>query len=127
MDIKSELAKYKGQVVYLDFWASWCVPCRKSFPWMNEIHKKYEQQGLKVLTINLDADRANADEFLAKYPAQFSVLYDSAGLSARKFKVKGMPSSYLVNKEGKVVSVHVGFFKDKIAEYEQEIEALLAE
>lgn len=124
--MKAELVKHKGKVVYVDFWASWCGPCRKSFPWMNEIQKKYAQQGFTVVSVNLDSDKANALEFLEELPASFPVVYDPEGKIARQFKVKGMPSSYVFDRQGKLVLSHVGFFKDKIPQYTKEIEILLA-
>ncbi|OUS32843.1 thioredoxin [Thalassotalea sp. 42_200_T64] len=120
------LADNKGKVIYLDFWASWCVPCRKSFPWMNEMQVKYAEQGLKIITVNVDVEKFLADEFLQENPANFTVIYDPNGAIAKEFKLKGMPSSYLLDKAGKPVSAHVGFFNNKKAEYEAEIAKLLA-
>ncbi|KGJ89210.1 TlpA disulfide reductase family protein [Thalassotalea sp. ND16A] len=116
----------KGKVVYLDFWASWCIPCRKSFPWMNEMQAKYAEQGLKIITVNVDVEKFLADEFLQDNPANFTVIYDPNGAIAKEFKLKGMPSSYLFDKTGKPVSAHVGFFNNKKADYEAEIVKLLA-
>lgn len=119
------IAAHKGQVIYLDFWASWCGPCRKSFPWMNEIQAQYKQQGLIIISVNVDNNKALADEFLAEVPANFNVFYDPKGKVARKFKLKGMPSSYIIDRSGKVVSAHVGFTESKKEKYQQELEALL--
>ena len=114
-----------GQVVYLDFWASWCTPCRKSFPWMNEMQMKYGDKNFKVISINVDSDRKLAQKFLANTPANFSILYDPAGSLASEMKLKGMPSSYIINAEGKLVSTHVGFSDKKKSLYEQEIKQLI--
>ena len=121
------LADYKGQVVYLDFWASWCGPCRASFPWMNTIQKRYEHQGLQVIAINLDQEPELAAEFLNEYSADFPVFYDSQGKFAQQYGVTAMPHSFLIDREGNVVSNHKGFRQDKKAEYEQEIKTLLKE
>lgn len=126
-EFTDKVAAHKGKVIYVDFWASWCVPCRRSFPWMNEMQKQYGDKGFKVLSINLDANKKHADRFLAQYPANFDVLYDPKGKIARKYQLKGMPSSFLINKQGKVVSSHVGFTDEKKNKYQQEILALLAE
>ncbi|WNC73014.1 redoxin family protein [Thalassotalea psychrophila] len=115
----------KGKVIYLDFWASWCIPCRKSFPWMNAMEAKYAKQGFKVITVNVDVEKTLADDFLQENPANFSVIYDPKGAVAKEFKLKGMPSSYMINKLGKPVSAHVGFYNDKKDEYEAEIIKLL--
>lgn len=119
------LAEHKGEVIYLDFWASWCVPCRRSFPWMNEMHKKYQAQGFTVVSVNLDAEQQLATQFLTATPANFIVVYDPQGLTAKQYKLKGMPSSYMIGRDGKLKRAHVGFFTDKKAVYEQEIQTLL--
>ena len=77
------LQPVQGQVIWVDFWASWCVPCRRSFPWMNTMQRKYGAHGLQIIAINLDKDRALADGFLAEVPAEFALRFDPAG-SARQ-------------------------------------------
>lgn len=124
-DFETQLAQYKGKVVYVDFWASWCVPCRKSFPWMNEMQTKYAEQDFTVLSVNLDAQQSLAEEFLTEVKADFPIFYDAKGKVAKAFKLKGMPSSFIVNKAGEIVSAHVGFTESKKMKYQQEIEALL--
>jgi len=126
-DFEAQVASHKGKVIYVDFWASWCVPCRKSFPWMNEIQSKYNNKNFTVLSVNLDAQPELAAEFLQEMPAQFPIFYDPKGKVARAFKLKGMPSSFIINKAGKIVSNHVGFTEKKKKKYQQEIETLLAE
>jgi len=121
-----DLGEYHGKVVYLDFWASWCKPCRKSFPWMNDMIGRYPEQEFKIVTINLDRDPEAMHEFLARVPARFDIYHDPAGTLAEKFQLQGMPTSYLIDKSGQVVSRHIGFQTGLIAEYEAEIEALLA-
>jgi thiol-disulfide isomerase/thioredoxin len=123
---ESLIASHKGQVIYLDFWASWCGPCRKSFPWMNAIQQQYQQQGLVVISVNVDSEKALAEQFLTEVPANFSVFYDPKGKVARKFKLRGMPSSYLIDRNGKMVSAHAGFSDRKKEKYEQEIKKLLS-
>jgi thiol-disulfide isomerase/thioredoxin len=121
------IASHKGKVIYLDFWASWCGPCRKSFPWMNEMQEKHQQQGLIIISVNLDNNKVLADDFLAEVPANFSVFYDPKGKVARKFKLKGMPSSYIIDRTGKMVSAHIGFTESKKIKYEEELIMLLNE
>ena len=123
--LKQAIAANKGKVIYLDFWASWCGPCRQSFPWLNDIQGKYKN--LKIISINLDNDKNLANEFLAETPANFTVIYDPKGKLAKQYKIKGMPSSYLFNKASKLVSSHAGFSISKQDKYEQEIKLLLAE
>jgi peroxiredoxin len=109
------LKELQGKVVYLDFWASWCVPCRKSFPWMNAMHEKYSDKGLVILAINLDKEAKLVAKFLKQYPAKFKIAYDPSGKSAEAYKVLGMPSSYIIDRKGNIVETHVGFReKDKV-------------
>ena len=120
-----DLADYRGKVVVLDFWASWCVPCRRSFPWLNEMHARYEKDGLVIIGVNLDQERAEAAEFLEKYPAEFRVHYDSDSSLAEEFGVRGMPSSYVIGRDGTIASEHMGFKVRKQDEYEADIVAAL--
>jgi cytochrome c biogenesis protein CcmG/thiol:disulfide interchange protein DsbE len=115
------LAGLKGKVVYVDFWASWCGPCKQSFPFMNELQAKYRAQGFEVLAINLDAKRDEADKFLAEVPAQFTVAFDAKGDSAKRFEIKGMPSSFLIGRDGKVAAAHRGFKEQDRKELESRI------
>jgi cytochrome c biogenesis protein CcmG, thiol:disulfide interchange protein DsbE len=120
------LENLRGQVVYVDFWASWCGPCKRSFPWMNELQQKYGGKGLAIVAINVDKKRADADRFLATTPAGFRIVYDAAGLTPAAFEVKGMPSSYLIDAQGRVVVVEQGFRDEQKAQIEERIRALLA-
>lgn len=121
-----ELAPIEGKVVWVDFWASWCTPCRRSFPWMNAMHAKYGAQGLQIIAVNLDKERAAADGFLAETPAEFALRFDPEGKLAKQFEVQAMPSSYVLDAHGNVVAKHSGFKLADTAEYEQQIQAALA-
>jgi thiol-disulfide isomerase/thioredoxin len=123
---KINLESLRGKVIYLDFWASWCVPCRKSFPWMNDMHKRYGDKGLVVLAVNLDKDKASVTRFLEKYPADFIIAYDPEGHSAEKYNVKAMPSSWIIDQNGNVVKSHRGFREKDKAILEQEIRHVLS-
>lgn len=125
-DIKDfSLQHYQGKVIYLDFWASWCKPCVKSFPWMNQLSEKYASRNFEVVTINLDTKAEAMELFLEKIPANFSVYHDPQGNMAEKFDLPGMPTSFIIDRDGKAVKKHVGFFKNKITALENEIESLL--
>ena len=113
-----QLEQYQGQVVVVDFWASWCVPCRRSFPWMNDMQAKYGDQGLVVIAVNVDRERAAAEEFLAEVPADFRIHYDNDGVVAEAFGVEAMPSSYVIGRDGEIVARHLGFKVKKQDEYE---------
>jgi len=103
------LKKYRNQVVFIDFWASWCVPCKYSFPWMNEMQERYGEDGFKVIGINVDKDKAMAEKFLELVPASFDIAYDPEGEVADLYSLKVMPSSYLIDRDGNLVHAHKGF------------------
>ncbi len=121
------LSNLKGKIVYLDFWASWCGPCRASFPWMNDMQAKYGAQGLQVVGVNLDATPEDARKFLAQVPASFQIAYDPKGATPRAYGVKGMPTSLLIDRDGKVIFQHMGFNHGKRDELEQKIRQALGE
>ena len=121
-----DLARLRGRVVYVDFWASWCGPCRRSFPWMNALHARYANQGLTIVGINVDKRRADAERFLRDVPATFAVVYDPQGVAPAAFDVKGMPTSYVVDRNGVVAAVEEGFHDDRRDAIEARIRALLA-
>ncbi len=119
--------QYEGKVVVLDFWASWCVPCRRSFPWLNAMHEKYADEGLVIVGVNLDMERADAEQFLQEYPARFAILYDDNQHLAKQFEVVAMPSSYVIGRNGKVIARHMGFKVKQQDEYESVIVDALKE
>ncbi|MCP4472618.1 MAG: TlpA family protein disulfide reductase [Gammaproteobacteria bacterium] len=121
LDLKDQV----GKVVYLDFWASWCKPCRESFPWMNSLLARYPADRFTVITINLDAETDEMHRFLSKIGAEFDIYHDPSGAIAEQFELEGMPTSYLIDANGKVVRKHIGFYTRKVDEYEREIEELL--
>ena len=119
------LEKLKGKVVYLDFWASWCDPCRKSFPWMNDIHSRYDSKKFTIIAVNLDSSKADALKFLQKTPAKFTIAYDPEGSVASKYDLKAMPSSYLIDKKGTLVFAHKGYREGDTNAIENKIRKLI--
>lgn len=119
-----DLNQYRGRLVYVDFWASWCVPCRKSFPWMTELQKKYGSK-LKVIAINLDKERDDAITFLKETKPRFSIAFDPDAKVADQYEVQGMPSSYLIDPQGNIVSSHIGFRNGDQVEVEAKIDTLI--
>ncbi len=120
-----KLEHYRGKVLYLDFWASWCKPCQKSFPWMNRLQEKFPSDRFEVVAINLDTERKPMLRFLERIPAGFTIYHDASGKTAEAFKLPGMPTSFLIDPKGKPVSRHIGFFSDKTAQIEEEIRKLI--
>jgi cytochrome c biogenesis protein CcmG, thiol:disulfide interchange protein DsbE len=120
------LRELRGRVVYLDFWASWCGPCKQSFPWMNALQQRYGAQGLQVVAVNLDERNEDARRFLAKVPAQFRVAFDGAGDTPKRYAILGMPTSVLIGADGRVLKVHAGFNADDTAALESAIQQALA-
>ena len=125
--LPGSLQDLQGKVVYLDFWASWCKPCVNSFPFMNQLQQDYAAKGLVIVAVNVDANQADADQFLKQLPATFPVVFDPQGEIAGKYQLPGMPTSYLIDTQGNIRFAHKGFLQSKQADYRREIETLLAE
>jgi len=121
------LDEFRGSVLYVDFWASWCRPCAKSFPFLNAIDEEFRDRGLRVLGVNLDEQVPQAEQFLAKFPARFALAADPSGRCPRAFGVAAMPSSYLIDRKGIVRHVHRGFRSDDAAELREMVQGLLSE
>ena len=120
-----KLSKTAGSVVYVDFWASWCGPCRQSFSWMNDTQEKYRSQGLKIIGVNRDSKSEDAKKFLAQIPAKFTIAFDSKGVVPRNYGVKGMPTSFLIGRDGKIIFQHLGFKDADRESLEKQIKAAL--
>jgi cytochrome c biogenesis protein CcmG/thiol:disulfide interchange protein DsbE len=104
-----DLAAYRGQVVYLDFWASWCAPCRTSFPFMDALQRENRARGLVVIAVNVDTERKLAADFLAETPVDFDIVFDPGGELAEEWHLEGMPTTVLIGRDGKPRSQRVGF------------------
>ena len=100
-----------GRVVYLDFWASWCGPCRLSLPALNRLFNEFSREGFSVVAISVDYVDEDALDFLQRFPVDYPVLIDTTGNSGRSFAVAGMPTGYLIDRSGNIREVHMGFRK----------------
>ena len=117
----------KGKVVLLDFWASWCDPCKESFPAMEELQKEYGPRGLVIIAVNVDENRSDMEDFLKKHTADFTVVHDAKEKLVAEAGIATMPSSFLVDQSGRIRFVHAGFHGgETVKEYRREIESLLA-
>jgi cytochrome c biogenesis protein CcmG, thiol:disulfide interchange protein DsbE len=122
--VLNQTVSLKGKVVYVDFWASWCLPCRHSFPWMKELAIEYADRGLQIITVNLDKKHADAEKFLRDTQSSFHVVYDSTGALAKLFKVDAMPTSFLYGRDGKLISRYRGFKDDETSSLDSAINVL---
>lgn len=117
----------RGRVTYLDFWASWCGPCRLSLPALNRLRKTFASDDFNVVAISVDYVEEDALDFLARYPVEYPIAIDTTGDSGRAFAVAGMPSGYLIDKKGMIREIHVGFRKGDEAILKERIVALIEE
>lgn len=124
---KVDLNALKGKVVLVDFWASWCGPCRQEMPVLEEFHKKYAEQGLVIVGVNIDTNPKKMNNFLRGTPASFRIVQDRKLAVAARYEPPTMPSSYFIGKDGKIRYIHTGFQKQDTAHLEAQIKSLLAE
>lgn len=116
---------FKGKVVFLDFWASWCGPCKEELPELELLYKKYGKDGFEVIGVSVDKSESNIAEFLKKRPVSFTVLTNIKGDVAEAYGLPGMPTGYIIGKDGVIQHRHVGFAKAFLPVYEKEIVELL--
>ena len=116
---------YRGKVVYLDFWASWCGPCRQSLPMLDQLRQEVGADKFEVIAINLDETPEEGLAFLKQFPVSYTVLVDQQKLTPRQYQLMGMPSSFLIDQQGVIRSSHTGFRKSDIEKIRKSVEALL--
>lgn len=116
-----------GKVLYLDFWASWCPTCARSFLFLNDLTEELSEQEFMVVAVNLDENPKDAQAFLERHPVRFAVFVDPRGDCARAFAVAGMPAAYLLDRKGKVRYRHLGFRAEDADELKTKVLELLAE
>ncbi len=123
------LSQLKGKVVLIDFWASWCGPCRKEMPFLVELDQTYREQGLVILGVSIDDKESNIEKFLSKLDPRpaFPILHDKEKKLPPIYQVEAMPSTYLIDKAGRLRFRHKGFKDEYKPKFKEEIELLLSE
>lgn len=123
------IADYQGKVVILDFWASWCVPCRKEFPFLIELYNDYQEKGLEIIAVNIDTKQKNMDKFLnkPKNKATFPIIWDADSKIPPIYELKAMPTTIFIDRKGVIRFRHSGFNNSHKDDYRKEVELLLKE
>lgn len=121
------LAQLKGKVVMLNFWASWCGPCRQEMPLLDQMHKRYSALGFTLVGVNVDANSKDAEDWLSKTPVSFPVLFDRESKVSKLYDVSAMPSTVFIDRQGNVRYLHRGYKAGDEGEYLNQIRALLKE
>jgi thiol-disulfide isomerase/thioredoxin len=125
--LEGTLPDTKGKILLVDFWASWCAPCRLAFPALKDIAEKYKDKGVLVIGVSIDEEKADMDAFVRKTAPNFTIVRDDKATLADQLNVPTMPSTYLVDGEGKIAAIHAGFEGEAtVKKYIAEIERLLA-
>jgi len=119
------LQQFKGKVLFLDFWAPWCDPCREELPALDVLYKKYVSDGFVIVGLDMDTSENLVKEFLQKVPLTFTILIDSKGAVRWKYRIRSLPTAYIIGKDGIVRYVHMGYGKEYLQMYEKEIVELL--
>ena len=116
-----------GKVVYVDFWASWCVPCRHSFPWMQDLYERYRQKGFEIVAVGVDKDHKAALKFLGDIDPSFTVVFDSTGDLAKRYGLDAMPTSFVYGRDGRLALQNRGFRQEETDSLDRTISRLLNE
>lgn len=122
-----QLSDLKGKLVYVDFWASWCRPCKTSFPWMIAMKEKFKHLPFEIIAINLDKNKTLADQFIASQAINFPIAFDPEAITAENYGIDGMPSSFLIDHQGRLRIRYTGFWNKSKNKKEQLIHDLLRE
>lgn len=122
-----KLSELRGQVVMINFWASWCGPCRKEMPVLEKLYKKYKSLGFVILGVNVDDKKSQAEYLLKQIPISFPILFDSNKKISEIYNVTAMPSSFFIDRDGKLRSEHKGYLPAYDMLYESEIKKLIRE
>ncbi|WP_444883052.1 TlpA family protein disulfide reductase [Microbulbifer sp. PSTR4-B] len=121
------LAEQRGEVIMLNFWASWCGPCRQEMPLLDQLHERYSAAGFQVWGVNVDAHRSDAEKLLGKIPVDFPILFDSTSEVSKMYGIDAMPSTVFIDRDGNVRHIHKGYRDGDEAAYKKIIKELIRE
>lgn len=121
------LSKQRGNVVMLNFWASWCAPCREEFPLMDDLLKRYEALGFTIVAVNIDQRRELADKMLAQLNPSFTVVFDTENKVSQRYQLEAMPSTFFLDRKGNIRFAHKGYRAGDESKYEDFIRTLIKE
>ncbi len=121
------LAELRGQVVMINFWASWCGPCRQEFPALDEMYRKYKPMGFTMVGINVESEKADAERFLGMRPVTFPILFDPQNTVSGSYGVKAMPTTVIVDRQGRLRWQHMAYKPGDEAKYIEQIRAMVRE
>lgn len=121
------LEELRGEVVMLNFWASWCGPCRQEMPLMNDIYSKYQDLGFTILAVNVDENQADADRFLSAVPVEFPVVYDATSKVSEMYEVDAMPTTVMIDRDGNKRFLHRGYKPGYEDDYAAQVKQLIRE
>ena len=122
-----KLSELRGEVVMLNFWASWCAPCRKEMPLLESLYKKYSDLGFTLLAVNVEEDSSKADDLLKDILVTFPVLYDNTNKVTKLYKVVAMPSTVIIDRDGNMRYLHRGYLPGYEEEYKKQVSELIRE
>ncbi len=121
------LSEFRGEVVMINFWASWCAPCRQEMPLLEELYTRYRPLGFTILAVNVEEDPAKAKAMLKEIPVSFPVLFDTQSKVSRLYNVAAMPSTVLVDRDGNIRHLHLGYKPGYEKTYQEQVRALIRE
>ncbi len=121
------LSEYRGQVVMINFWASWCGPCRQEMPLLEDMYKRYQSLGFTILGVNVEEDSSKAKRLLKEIPVSFPILFDNRNQVSKMYNVVAMPSTVLVDRDGNMRYLHKGYKPGYEKEYQKQVRALVRE
>ena len=121
------LSDYRGQVLLINFWASWCGPCRQEMPLLEDLYKRYNKLGFTILGVNVDTDSTKANNYLRDISVTFPIMYDTTNTVSKSYNVNAMPTTVIVDKNGNMRFLHQGYKPGYEKDYKKQVVQLIKE